>query len=75
MKKFNILNVFVCAIDASKAFDKVNRSKLWLELLKSVDKPIVKLLINYYDQSQSFVQNNLDISSIFITTIGVKQMW
>jgi len=71
--KRNGKRVFVCAIDASKAFDKVNRVKLWLKLINMIDHSIVKILMNYYNDSQAFVQNELDISAMFATTVGVKQ--
>ena len=42
--------LYVIAIDASKAFDKIVRSMMWLRLLDLGTQPtIVLALANYYD--------------------------
>ncbi len=64
---------FVCAIDASKAFDKVNRVKLWYKLLGRVEPYVIRILMEYYNNSLAYVVNDEEISEIFTTTIGVKQ--
>jgi len=64
---------YVCAIDASKAFDKVNRNKLWCKLMTKIEPQIVRILMVYYSDSQAIVINEEDVSDIFKTTIGVKQ--
>lgn len=64
---------YVCAIDASKAFDKVNRQKLWCKLMTKIEPQIVRILMVYYSDSQAMVINDEDESDIFKTTIGVKQ--
>ncbi len=65
---------YVCFIDASKAFDKVNRCKLWIKMLKS-DIPVYLTLslIEYYNSSLMLVQNDESVSDIFATKVGVKQ--
>lgn len=63
----------ICAIDASKAFDKVNRKYLWLKLKSKVKPCILKSLISYYSDSMAIVQNDGENSNIFETSIGVKQ--
>jgi len=64
----------VCALDASKAFDKVVRSKLWLKLLNAgVRACIVLILIEYYNNSWMVVVNGSNKSNYFTTTNGVKQ--
>lgn len=73
---FNLKNkkkVYVCAIDASKAFDKVNRNFLWYKMINKTRPIILRTLIKYYKESLAYVQNNNEYSSIFKTTIGVKQ--
>ena len=66
--------LYVAAIDASKAFDKVNRDTLWCKLIDMNIKPsIISGLKNYYDCSTMLVSNNGEYSSIFRTTTGVKQ--
>jgi len=65
--------VYVCLIDASKAFDKVCRSKLWCKLLDILDPLILRLLINYYNNSIAYVMNDGECSEEFKTILGVKQ--
>jgi hypothetical protein len=66
--------LYVCAIDASKAFDKVNRLNLWNKLIdRKINPVIIIALINYYNQSQSIIENNNEISKLFKTTLGVRQ--
>jgi len=64
---------YVCAIDASKAFDKVNRTKLWAKLIDKISPNILRILMNYYSNSLAYVINDEDVSDLFKTTIGVKQ--
>lgn len=66
-------NVYACSIDASKAFDKVNRWILFKKLITLTHPQVWKSLKNYYDNSMAIVQNSNSISSLFRTTIGVKQ--
>ncbi|CAF1025673.1 unnamed protein product [Brachionus calyciflorus] len=66
--------LYVAAIDASKAFDKVRRELLWCKLVEIKIKPlIISGLMNYYSCSNMLVSNNNQFSSIFKTTVGVKQ--
>jgi hypothetical protein len=65
--------LFITAIDASKAFDKVNRSLLWLILFKKIGTSLTVLLMNYYNASKAYVINKNEQSGTFKTTIGVKQ--
>jgi RNA-directed DNA polymerase len=65
--------VYACAIEASKAFDKVNRTALFYKLKNRIKPQIWKLLKNYYDNSTAFVHLNGQQSNMFQTTIGVKQ--
>jgi len=61
------------AIDASKAFDKVNRVLLWLTLYNKIGHTLTTSLINYYSISKAYVLLDGTVSSIFMTTIGIKQ--
>jgi exonuclease III len=63
----------ICAIDASKAFDKVCRIILWSLLIGKIEPPLVRSLINYYEVSKAMTMVGSCQSSIFLTTIGVKQ--
>lgn len=62
----------ITAIDASKAFDKVNRVLLWLTLYEKVGRKLTASLVRYYSISKAYVFLS-EKSEIFITTIGVKQ--
>ncbi len=67
------LRAYVCLIDASKAFDKVCRLKLWCKLIGVLDPLILRLLINYYGNSIAYVLNEQECSDEFVTLLGVKQ--
>lgn len=72
--KYENKKVFACAIDVSKAFDRVNRDHLWLKLIKyEVDAPFVLSLRAYYNEALMLVLNNEECSSAFRTTVGVRQ--
>ncbi|CAF0930523.1 unnamed protein product [Brachionus calyciflorus] len=65
---------YTCAIDASKAFDKVNRVKLWKELiLKKLSRHLIISIIKYYDIAVMLVNNNNNFSILFKTEKGVRQ--
>ena len=63
----------ICSIDASKAFDKVNRDYLLSFLIGKVDPEIWRILRKYYNNSLACVQNGSETTDMFKTTIGVKQ--
>ena len=66
--------LYVCAIDASKAFDKINRLYLWLKLIEhGIDPCIIMILIKYYAESKMLVSIGEELSDIFGTTTGVRQ--
>ncbi|RNA40614.1 RNA-directed DNA polymerase from mobile element jockey-like [Brachionus plicatilis] len=66
--------LYVCAIDASKAFDKVNRTNLWAKLIqKNIHPAIILATYHYYNQSMMIVNNEDEYSSLFKTTLGVRQ--
>jgi retron-type reverse transcriptase len=65
--------VYACAIDASKAFDKVNRELLMHILHRKVDDEIWLILRSYYNNSSAYVKNGEKVSPLFTTSIGVKQ--
>jgi len=67
------LRVYLAAIDATKAFDKVNRRILWCKMINKIDKIILRSIMNYYSFSKSMVENGNDKSNMFRTTVGVKQ--
>ncbi len=67
------LRLYVVAIDATKAFDKVNRTILWANLINKLSKTTITALMNYYSISKAMVDLNQIKSKIFKTTVGVKQ--
>jgi len=65
---------FICALDPSKAFDKVVRSKLWLKMFQLGIRPVIIFaLMSYYGESFMIIVNGSDYSVIFISTNSVKQ--
>ena len=64
---------YACAIDASKAFDKLNRAILWDKMIGRLDDDILANLIKYYDNSLAIITNQNTTSAIFATKLGVKQ--
>jgi len=65
---------YICALDASKAFDKVVRNKLWLKMIENGIRHCVVLLISkYYDDLNMIVVNGTNSSEFFKTKNGVKQ--
>ncbi len=61
-------------LDRSKAFDKVERVRLWNKLFEfGVNVAIIFAIIAYYDASEMVVINGNDISPRFKTTNGVRQ--
>ena len=61
-------------LDFSKAFDKVNRTKLLYKLMHYLEPEIWLLIKNYYENSLLYVQDSKgQISGPFTSTVGVKQ--
>jgi hypothetical protein len=68
------LTLYTASLDASKAFDKVVRAILWSTLLDTkLPKKIIYIIIKYYENSLAFVDANGEISTTFLTILGVKQ--
>ena len=67
-------NIYVCFMDASKAFDRVNHFHLFDKLLsRGMPKLIVRLLLTWY-QTQHFATKWCNhVSSYFTVTNGVRQ--
>ncbi len=65
---------YVIAIDASKAFDRVSRTKLWITMFEMGIRPTLILALRaYYASFYIIVNNGRDFAAPFITTYGVKQ--
>lgn len=66
--------VFVCFLDASKAFDRINHVKLFDKLSsRGVPTYIVRLLAYWYANQSFCVRWGNEISSTFCVTNGVRQ--
>ena len=67
------LKLYMAALDASKAFDKLNRIILWSIMLELFPKYLVYVLIKYYEKSLAIVECNGSLSTLFLTILGCKQ--
>ena len=66
--------VYICYLDASKAFDRLNYWCLFNKLLnRNFPKTVVKLLIFWYTTQSMCVQWNSCISPSFLVSNGVRQ--
>ena len=66
--------LYACAIDASKAFDKVSRSKLWLKLIeKQIAPELIISIYKYYENSLMLIQIDDEFSELFLTGNCVSQ--
>ena len=66
--------VFCTFVDYSKAFDLINRSSLWLKLMKhGVSGRILEVIKNMYERAKSRVKVNKEISKHFSCNQGVRQ--
>ena len=67
-------DVFACVMDMTKAFDKVQHSKLFWKLVEKGIPPIyIRLLLEMYEKQQANVRWNGVLSNPFPVTNGVKQ--
>ena len=64
-----------CAfIDYKKAFDLVDRSRLWMKLISNgINGRIVNAIYNLYKNAKSCVKHNGAISDSFACNVGVRQ--
>ena len=66
--------VYICYLDASKAFDKINHWNLFLKLLdKKLPHIIVRFLVAWYTTQTFIVQWGNTISCTFEVSNGVRQ--
>jgi hypothetical protein len=66
--------VNLCALDLSKAFDKVNHYGLFIMLMRrSVPLEFLNILINWYDLCNAVVRWDNAVSRLFHPSCGVRQ--
>jgi hypothetical protein len=66
--------VNLCALNASKTFDKVIRLVLWWKMAKMNTNPhVIKALMSYYYESTIIVNLDGNISKQIETNVGFKQ--
>ena len=66
--------MYVAFLDASKAFDRVNHTKLFSKLLKlGVPKWIIKVLVQWYCNQSMCVRWGSAFSDFFLVNNGVRQ--
>ena len=66
--------VNVCAIDLTKAYDKVNHNSLYMKLMnRDIPLQLLELLENWLSDSLACVKWGSSWSHIFNITLGVRQ--
>ena len=70
----NETTVTICALDMSKAFDKVNHSALFVKLMdRQIPSIFLNLLIEWYSKCYARVKWNNCLSGMFKLDCGVRQ--
>ena len=70
----NDSTVNICALDVSKAFDKVNHFILLMKLMdRNVPLSLLRLFEDWYSKSMTFVKWNASISHFVKLSAGVRQ--
>lgn len=70
----NSSTVYLCSLDITKAFDKVNHYALFLKLMdRQTPIAFMRILIYWYGNCSAIVKWNLCISSCISLVCGVRQ--
>jgi len=70
----NGATINLCAIDLSKAFDKVNHNAVFIKLMRrKIPIILLELLKNLFRECYSCIKWNNTMSSFFIINFGVRQ--
>jgi hypothetical protein len=68
------INAIALFLDFSKAFDKVNRTKLWYALITNSSPKYWLLLRNYYNKMKTYIiDNHGNFTEPYESSVGVKQ--
>ena len=66
--------LYCCFVDYRKAFDTVNRPKLWSKILSlNINGKLFNVVHNIYSQAKSCVCINSTLSNLFHCSVGVRQ--
>ena len=66
--------VYAAFLDYKKAFDRVDRTYLWLKLISyGIDGKVLNVIRNIYSQAKSCVRTHEGMSEIFRSCTGVRQ--
>ena len=66
--------LYCCFVDYRKAFDTVNRAKLWSKILSlNINGKLFNVIHNIYSQAKSCVCINSTLSNLFPCSVGVRQ--
>lgn len=73
--QFKKKKLYCAFIDYQKAFDTINRNKLWLKLISNgISGKILKIIHNLYSKAKSCVKHsNGNLSKFFPSLSGVRQ--
>jgi len=64
----------LCALDISKAFDKMSHTALYIKLMqRNIPKCLLDVSINWYSKSYAFVRWGSFVSRVFQISAGVRQ--
>ena len=70
----NRKRLYCCFIDYKKAFDLIDRGKLWIKLLRQgVDGKMLKIIKSLYDNIKICIKHEGNLSSYFSSTSGLLQ--
>ena len=66
--------LFVVFVDYEKAFDSVDRLKLWYKLQTTkISSYLLRIITSIYDKTKSCLRMNSNLSKFFMCQVGVRQ--
>ena len=69
-----LVQLLCCALDISKAFDKMSHPALYIKLMqRNIPKCFLDVLINWYSKYYAFVRWGSFVSRVFQISAGVRQ--